>query len=72
MRKRVGGEGMKKVESIWMTDKIRKGIKERREMSRNIRNCRTKEKTELWEKMIKHKKWYKNGYGMKKKNKKLN
>ena len=56
MRKRVGGEGMKKVESIWMTDKIRKGIKERRKMSRNIRNCRTKEKTELWEKMIKHKK----------------
>ena len=48
-RRRVGEkEGVRIVESAWMTEAIREGIKRRRELSRNARNSGGREKEE-WE-----------------------
>ena len=46
----------KKIESIWMNDDIRKGMKKRREINRKHRNCKNLvEKDRLWKNYINQK-----------------
>ena len=46
----------RKIESIWMNDEIRKGMKKRREINRKHRNCKNLiEKNRLWKSYINQK-----------------